>query len=517
MEYYINTNEAWAAENGHGGAWGFHDILYLMDRANGGLIPHKSQIDAMEQRELWEKLPLAEYAGFLAYVSEKEQKSFLSKLPPQQREQLSAMLENEKKKQTPAKTEMEMAIEYEKRKTAQAKMSQALKEIESRRDMFLGSLPIDEYVEILMYLPREDWEAFLDFFPAKYQKQIMDHFTPEQTEEMRKHQANLKGSQIPYADGRPQSAEERSKRALSARDAAVEELRIAVQAWEARKAQTGEQGDLGLLMCELMATINALPKDQLDSSALSAMGVLEMLLGSKELEDLRKVGLNTDDIIKLIAYGVPAILYAAENNIELTGESLKGLFPDHGDTIENVLKILDLVPGPGPFVAAILKLAAAGSIKASEFLAVATPFLEGAAKAFAEREGIDSLEELFGQGESKSPEERRSTMGRGEVYLEDHPNLAVDTGRLYGYAGQLEGIIGRLEGKADALREAAAREAAKPEEERDEELIEAYSNMAERLVRRIPDMQKVIAYLHSTAETFDIAEARVMDLLRERV
>ena len=38
--FYLKTDDAWADENGHGTFPGWHDALYMMDRANGGLLPY---------------------------------------------------------------------------------------------------------------------------------------------------------------------------------------------------------------------------------------------------------------------------------------------------------------------------------------------------------------------------------------------------------------------------------------------------------------------------------------------
>jgi hypothetical protein len=43
QEYYIDSDDAWADENGHGGLWGWHDLLYLLDRDTGELLPHDAE------------------------------------------------------------------------------------------------------------------------------------------------------------------------------------------------------------------------------------------------------------------------------------------------------------------------------------------------------------------------------------------------------------------------------------------------------------------------------------------
>ena len=565
-EYYINTNEGWAAEHGKGGAWGFHDMLYLMDREKGGLIPHKDQVDAMEQKELWKTLPLAEYAGHLAYVGTDEQIAFLGQFPPQQQAelflllpigqqlklldelpkqqkeqifaqitpkqqeemkkkteqwkadeeykkqpQLSAVMTEEQKAKAKQKMEEEAQFETEMAKKAKIALAKVPAEIdEKRQDIFWGSLPMDKYVEILIYLlPPEDREAFLSLFPPKYQDMIMDHFTPEQKEEYRKQHAKWKNEQGPLAVEPTQHEIEMREWALGARDGAVQELWVAVQCWEVRNSQTGEQGELGKLMVELMAIINALPKDQLDSSTLTMMGILEMLLGSKELADLINVGLSVDDIIKLLAYGVPAILYTAENNIELTAESLKGLFPNYTDEIGGVLKILDMVPGS--LVSDILKFAAVKSVKASEFLEAVAPILEMAAPAIAEHTKVEGLEKLFERNDSAT---KGKALGTGTIQIdENRPCLRVDTDKLRGYAAQMTGIINRLESKAEELRDIAAKEYAKPEEDRDTALIESCLLSANAMVSRVSDMHKVITYFLNVAETFERAEAKVLEIM----
>ena len=41
--FYIISNDAWANENGQGGFWGWHDLLYLMDSETGGLLPYDAE------------------------------------------------------------------------------------------------------------------------------------------------------------------------------------------------------------------------------------------------------------------------------------------------------------------------------------------------------------------------------------------------------------------------------------------------------------------------------------------
>lgn len=41
--FYIVTNDAWAAENGHGGVHGWHDMLYMLDSETGRLMPYNAE------------------------------------------------------------------------------------------------------------------------------------------------------------------------------------------------------------------------------------------------------------------------------------------------------------------------------------------------------------------------------------------------------------------------------------------------------------------------------------------
>jgi len=513
-EYYINTNEAWAKENGHEGVWGYHDMLYMMDRGYGGLIPTKEKYEAMEQEAFWEKLALEEYVGFLAYLSAREQKEFLSKFPPQQQEQLSAMIENEQKKLKKPESEMEITIEYEKKKSAPAKMAQAMQSIEEKKQnaMFWDTLPIDEYVEFLAYLTPMEQAAFLSVFPAKYREQIQKQLSLWQ----------------PRPWDAPKTIEQKlakREQALAARNRAQEDIRVKSQCYALYLAQTGEQGAFGKFMTELVAAILALPDELRKDSALTMMGILELALGSKLLDDLFAIGLSEYEIMALIEYGLPAIYAVIANNADLLAEALPGFLPSllKGALTDKLKEFLDdsFVDGLPPDVieslchglsntlSTVLKMAPGSAIHGflkKENAAISALAVLGPLEKY--------LELIEGKTKETRSEHKKSIIANmPAAYADENPCIKVDTDKLRGYAERVNNIISRLRKRAEEVGELLARERAKPEEERDESLIEAYQSQINRLGEKIPDMEKLIKYFYNVSEIFERVEEKVVGII----
>jgi len=555
VEYYVNTNDAWAKENGHGGFWGYHDILYMMDRAKGGLIPRKDQIDAMEQTQVWKKLPIEEYAGHLAYMPLDEQIAFLAQFPPQQQTELflmlpigqqlkllddlpkqqkdqifanitpkqkeemkkrteqflreeeykkqpqfSAVLTDEQKAQAKKKMQEEEAAERNLKNQAKEALSKVPDAIEElKQAMFWDTISLEKCAGFMVYLSEKDQAAFLDMFPPAYREKLQKLM---QEEKLLRRWELMPPTEAQF--------DQWKQRMDQAKGELTEYLRIALQSWVVQQGQTGEQGEFGKLMDQIVAATIDLPKDQMYGSTLTIMGVLEQLLGSKLLADLKNAGLDEKDILNLITYGLPAVIDALTNDTEFTAEALKGilpgvlkgLLPDFinteaarneisdalGEMLANVLKFV-----PAPFLSALLKSKPVAAIIANELvLKPLDPFLQDA----------------------KTGNAKKTAAGTSTIQIdENRPCLRVDTDKLRGYASQMTGIISRLESKAEELRDIAAKELAKPEEERDVALIESCLLSANAMVSRMPDMHKVIAYFLNVAERFERAEQKVLDIL----
>ena len=556
VEYYINTNDTWAKENGHGGAWGYHDILYMMDRAKGGLILRKDQVEALEQKKLWNKLPLEEYAGYLAYVPPDEQIAFLGQFPPQQQTELflllpigqqlqlllpgnlpkqqkdqifenitpkqkeemqkqteqfhkeeeykkqpqfSAALTHEQMLQEKKKIAHEMVAERKLKNQMKQKLAKVPTEIEDRRqDMFWDTVSFEKCAGFLVYLMAKDQAAFLDMLPPKYREHL---------QKLMQDEAQLRRWELmpPLED----QFDQWKKRMDQAKGELAEYMRIALQAWVVQRGQTGEQADFGQLMDQIVAAAIGLPKDQMDGSTLAIMGVLEQLLGSKLLADLKNAGLDAKDILNLLTYGLPAVIDALTDDIEFTAEALKGILPGAvkgflpdfitagvryeifdaiGAGLANALKLV-----PAPVLSALLRSKPVAWKITQELV-------------------FDPLGSYYEDiKDTKTGSAKKAAASPESIYAGEHPYIRVDTDSLRGYAGRIGGIIARLQNRADALGHAIARESAKPEEERDEELIEAYRNMIERLGQGIPAMNRLISSFCVVADNFDSTESRVLN------
>ncbi|MDR1703298.1 MAG: DUF2974 domain-containing protein [Clostridiales bacterium] len=61
------------------------------------------------------------------------------------------------------------------------------------------------------------------------------------------------------------------------------------------KGKRVEQGPVALMMVEIVGMINKLPKKYRDDTAKTIMGFLEIVMGSKDWDDLKKIGLEADN------------------------------------------------------------------------------------------------------------------------------------------------------------------------------------------------------------------------------
>ena len=582
-EYYIETNDAWAEENGQGGAWGYHDILYMMDREYGGLIPTKEQVDAkMQAEEFWGKLPLGEYAGFLAYVTVEEQLEFLSLLPAAQQAQVFAQLpveqqmalasqfpvwqkvplfeyitdkqqdqmkidsanwqdeqkkanqpqwiaapnEDDMKKNEQATTAREQA-ERERERQAKADMARAKQDIQEIQDnLFWEKLPYDEYAEFLICLTPEEQMVFLEMFPPKYRKQILEQLMPYSRFQP------LKYREMFETDPSPSLLLEASKKrewAIAARDEALEDLRIRQQAEEVRRSQTGKQGAFGQLMVKVIEYLIPLPEYRQYASVKTAMGLFELILGSKKTEDLIKMGLTQREMEDFFEYGLPAILEVIKNNDELAKAALIALLPEgvikdiatflNGLPPQPTDLLMDLLPnGVIKDIVAALSIVFPGLPNSNTLRNILNIFevgvkvlgpIEVGTASVVVRAGAavgisSSLADLFNApGQAKPGAEAMQ-------YAADNPEVRVDTDKLRGYALRVQGIISRFNARLSEVNAAARREWAKDEEDRDEGLITQCQNMMEAFEDRIEELTALEAYFTGVADDFEAAEANIL-------
>ena len=524
-EYYIDTNDQWAKETGKDFI-GWHDVLYMMDRGKGGLMLTKEQIDAMNQKELWGKLPIDEYAEFLAYLPVKDQAAFFENFPIKQQAQMFIMLppdqqllmldhfkkegkdmlgqltaeQVEQMKQdhirwqnrqnqpqfsvalTAEQIEQIKQTEAERENQAKASMEKALREIqEAKEDMFWGNLPIGEYAAFLVYLTDEEQKEFLSEFPPRYRDQMLGQIRTHQQEKERQYPKTNLAS--------PEEILENRQKALREKDEAQEFIRVAFQAFILQQSQTGEQGTIGKFVTEAINAINTLPEGPMKASAKSAMGIFEMLIGSEKIEELLKMGLSKEDIRAMIEYALPAIMLAMAQNPNLVADLANELIPN------DALKIV---------VGELLKIMPAETVPGTLMIVL---------ENFVKVVGIENIIPFYdalaaAPGESQTVGSALISATASGVHAGSNSYIKVDTGSLRAHSAQMSSFITRLWNRAGELRNAAARESAKDEEERSEDFIEACYSMASACEKNIPNMERLRVYFSSVAEIFEEAESK---------
>ena len=462
-EYYIDTNDEWAKENGHEGLQGYHDLLYMMDRARGGLILRRDQLDTLEQDIYWKKLPIGEYAEILAELPTEEQIEFMKLLPIEQQAQLFALL------------------------------------------------PIGQQLLMQAELPQGQAERILGQFTERQKEEMKTKFAKWQEEEEQKKQPHIMAelTEEQKAENR-REAEANSEQSLKAREYAEEEIRIAKQAYAVQRRQTGKQGETGMWMEEVVKNVNNLTQSEQDGSTKTAMGILELLMGSKQIEDLKRAGIDLEAIDAFMEYGLPAISAAMMENKELTEEMLKEVLPEGLKHFAGVFvnMVNAAVPGAIGFYEVIKNMM-------KKRLTIKAILLINQMQAFAvEKEEIK--ESANGIAEGKwSDGSASSEIAR---YMDDNAYINVNTDKLRGYAMQTNSIINRLKNRADELKDKAKKASAKADEEEDEEAKEAlenaaesYRKMAARYLKGVPDLEKVSAYFVNVAGIFERVEAKIRD------
>ncbi|MCL2158151.1 MAG: hypothetical protein FWH48_01955 [Oscillospiraceae bacterium] len=510
-EYYINTNEAWAMANGHDALIGGHDMLYMMDFEYGGLIANidqpwgKAKIEAIEQEEFWSKLSMAEYAEFFPYLSIKEQLEFLNHFPAKQQAQILLLLPSEQqtqkqpprivptqteevKKQNMKKAAEEAASEFEFKRQAPEKMAQALQGIEdAREDAFWGKLPLGEYADFLTYLLPEEVAAFLDLIPQKYQEQIIAQLTPWQQERLKKYRETGELStlwELPNA----------REQALAKRDEAEKQICLMIFSKNLRENQDGQQGPMGLLMTEIVKTVNELPQDQKNSSVLTLMSILELMRGSKDPYDLINIGFKEEDMLALVYQTLPILIKLLEKNASLADKAGRMLLPEGG-----------LYTGIFTILVMFLHLS---------FLDL--PLYQNA-KLIVPSEIEDQLRvilEPYFKKVAVIKERPLAPTSKYQIelnieYVKNNPYISINTDRARECMVRMQKIIAKLQVQIGELRTKIKQEEEKDEEERDEVFIESCRNSINALQKGIPDMESIARYFLDLADIFEKAEDKI--------
>lgn len=103
-----------------------------------------------------------------------------------------------------------------------------------------------------------------------------------------------------------------------------------------------EQGPIGRLMARVAKRINELPSEQQEDCAMAMMCIIEILLGSKDIEDLKRIGFGAEELIGMIAVGLPILLEELLNDQEAMDAIISGSIPP--EIKLQIVKFLDEAP-----------------------------------------------------------------------------------------------------------------------------------------------------------------------------
>ncbi|CDX04956.1 Twin-arginine translocation pathway, signal sequence, bacterial/archaeal [Desulfitobacterium hafniense] len=274
-----------------------------------------------------------------------------------------------------------------------------------------------------------------------------------------------------------------------------------------------EQGPIGQMMTEIVSAINTLPQEQQEDSAMVIMALLELTMGSKNWDDVQRIGINADswgklliseEFIGLMAHGLPALIGEVISNPVLLAQVLNKVIPDDiKDAITNFIN-----NAPAPVVIGVLAIAGiiagtavvAGAVvigiyKIVDFIIPAVQRL----KQFADKawQAVISICTAIKNGIADIARWFLNTFNAGVRYTNSNPYFKVDTAKLRSYATRINNVNNRLRNLDGNLRGLYWQVG----------LLDIWDILvANTLTSGSPTLNQVKSYLNDSADRFDAAE-----------
>ena len=281
-----------------------------------------------------------------------------------------------------------------------------------------------------------------------------------------------------------------------------------------------EQGPVGQMMNEIIASVKNLPQEQQEDCAKALMALLEMTLGSKKWEDVRKIGFNADNLGELLiseefvgfmAHGFPALINEVINNPALLAQVLNEAIPDN---IKSAIKDF-IINTPAPVVIAALSMAAViagaavilgtavvGIYKIADFIITTVQSLKNAGDKIYQT--IISICNTIKNGVTNIAKWFQDTFNAGIRFAADNPYIKVDTAKLRNYAARISNVNSRLRSldrNLDGLYWQVG-------------LLDIWDIlMANLITSGSPTLNQVRSYLDNAADRFDTAENKARRIM----